>query len=92
MVFGFSNEAISDNSRNGSFLHSKPVLEELATRRVLPSCLQGSPKKTEKFKKPEKPFFLVFGRFLQFQFIERKPWGDPQSGGAGYKPGNFYPH
>lgn len=89
MIFGFSNEAISDNSPKGGFLHGKPVLEKLATRRVLPSCIQGSPKKRKNSKNLKSLFSWFLAVFFKFQFIERKPWGDPRSGGAGYKPGNF---
>lgn len=89
MIFGFSNEAISDNSPKGGFLHSKPVLEKLATRRVLPPCIQGSPKKRKNSKNLKSLFSWFLAVFFKFQFIERKPWGDPRSGGAGYKPGNF---
>jgi hypothetical protein len=50
-------------------------------------------KEVQKKRKNSKNLKSLFSWFLavffKFQFIERKPWGDPRSGGAGYKPGNF---
>ena len=89
MVFGFSNEAISDNSPKGGFLHSKPVLEKLATRRVLYSCLREVQKNWKNSKNLKSLFSWFLAVFSNFNLLKGSRGGTHKVGGVATTPVTF---